>query len=150
MSSDTTPAYPSAIPTPILRVLLDLLAVIETESARLRADRASADRAIEDLAALADCVGEHVDVMERRPVLDSVDGWDGLAQYEAVERVLASSPVPLTRTEIAARMGEVGRDDDVRQVSSGLDYLRRQGRAEVGDDHRWRLVYHDAEPAAVV
>ena len=149
MATDQQPAYPSAIPGPIFRVLLDLLAVIEDESERLAGERDRAAQAIDDLAELAECVGKHVDVLERRPVLDpTAVGWGELPQYEAVERILAATRIPMTRAEIGEALGTVGRDDDLRQVSSGLDYLRRQGRAASDDQHRWHLVFADAEPAS--
>ena len=139
------PAYPSGIPTPIFRVLVDLLGVIEDESAKIR-DRRDADaKTLDDLAALAECIGASIDEIETPPAAD-VEDWPTMSRAEAVSRYLGVCDGPVDRATITARLVSLGRDDTVEQVSSTLNYLHRQGRiVAVGDG--WAIAAR--EPASV-
>lgn len=68
-----------------------------------------------------------------------IQEWKNLPRTEAIERVYAEEGGPLHRSAVVTRLRMKGRQDDVRDVSAALAYLKRVGRAESLGQGRWMV-----------
>lgn len=63
--------------------------------------------------------------------------WEELSRTAAIERVFSEVRAPLHRSQLTDLLHQKGRDDDLRDVSAALAYLKRVRRAESLGQGRW-------------
>jgi hypothetical protein len=68
----------------------------------------------------------------------TLEEWRRLPRTEAVTRVFAETGFePLHRKVVTDMLHAKGRDDDIKDVSAALAYLKREGRAESLGNGQW-------------
>ena len=114
--------------------LLDTLEALERERDQGRQDLAEARYRAAELEAA--CLSLRA-VVDRGLMSSSAqrqtEDWSSMTRIDAVARVLAGSPRPLSPQEVSERLQEVGRNDDATAVSAALNQLRMQGRGQGSD-----------------
>jgi hypothetical protein len=76
-----------------------------------------------------------------RPLKAPTNGdWVQMSRVDAISHLIQAATEPISRTDLAAQLGEVGRKDEVGDISATLSYLARTERIKNVSYGKWTWI----------